>query len=145
MVRDTIWTFPEKSGKHPGLETPRFSFSQMKKKKQKMANTFFWRVGTTPIFEKIKAPRMHGQMRIFHVAPHEFRESLPELLREFWFSHCTTRETPLREWDFAFRELFAQLRELLWEYPGTLPELWEWPFHSESVFLWNWGGPQGSD
>ena len=29
-VRDTIWTFPEKSGKHPGLETPRFSFSQAK-------------------------------------------------------------------------------------------------------------------
>ena len=28
-VRDTIWTFPEKSGKHPGLETPRFSFSQI--------------------------------------------------------------------------------------------------------------------
>ena len=27
-VRDTIWTFPEKSGKHPGLETPQFSFSQ---------------------------------------------------------------------------------------------------------------------
>ena len=27
-VRDTIGTFPEKSGKHPGLETPRFSFSQ---------------------------------------------------------------------------------------------------------------------
>ena len=27
-VRDTIWTFPEKSGKHPGLETPRFSFPQ---------------------------------------------------------------------------------------------------------------------
>ena len=27
-VRDTIWTFPKKSGKHPGLETPRFSFSQ---------------------------------------------------------------------------------------------------------------------
>ena len=29
-VRDTIWTCPEKSGKHPGLETPRFSFSQQK-------------------------------------------------------------------------------------------------------------------
>ena len=28
-VRDTIWTCPEKSGKHPGLETPRFSFSQL--------------------------------------------------------------------------------------------------------------------
>ena len=27
-VRDTIWTFPEKSGKHSGLETPRLSFSQ---------------------------------------------------------------------------------------------------------------------
>ena len=27
-VRDTICTFPEKSGKHPGLEPPRFSFSQ---------------------------------------------------------------------------------------------------------------------
>ena len=27
-VRDTIWTFPEKSGKPPGLKTPRFSFSQ---------------------------------------------------------------------------------------------------------------------
>ena len=27
-VRDTIWTFPEKSGKPPGLETRRFSFSQ---------------------------------------------------------------------------------------------------------------------
>ena len=27
-VRDTIWTFPENSGKPPGLETPRFSFSQ---------------------------------------------------------------------------------------------------------------------
>ena len=32
-VRDTIWTFPEKSGKHPGLETPRFSFSQIWLKK----------------------------------------------------------------------------------------------------------------
>ena len=27
-VPDTIWTCPEKSGKPPGLETPRFSFSQ---------------------------------------------------------------------------------------------------------------------
>ena len=29
-VRDTIWTFPEKSGKDPGLETHQFSFSQQK-------------------------------------------------------------------------------------------------------------------
>ena len=34
-VRVTIWTFPEKSGKHPGLETPRFSFSQQKGRVQK--------------------------------------------------------------------------------------------------------------
>ena len=29
---------------------------------------------------------------------------------------------------------FCELRELLREYPGTLPELREWPFCSESVF-----------
>ena len=28
-VRDTIWTFPNKTGKPPGLETPWFSFSQL--------------------------------------------------------------------------------------------------------------------
>ena len=32
-VRDTIWTFPDKSGKHPGLETPWFSFSQKEGRK----------------------------------------------------------------------------------------------------------------
>ena len=32
-----------------------------------------------------------------------------------------------REWNFQFRELLR-------EYPGTLRELQEWPFHSESVF-----------
>ena len=30
--------------------------------------------------------------------------------------------------------LFSELRELLREYPGTLPEFREWPVHSESVF-----------
>ena len=34
-VRDTIWTRPEKSGKHPGLETPRFSFSQVVSQEQR--------------------------------------------------------------------------------------------------------------
>ena len=33
-----------------------------------------------------------------------------------------------------FREILSELRELLREHPGTLPELREWPFHSESVF-----------
>ena len=41
---------------------------------------------------------------------------------------------PFREWDVAFRESFSELRELLREYPGTLSELREWPFRSESVF-----------
>ena len=81
-----------------------------------------------------KTPKMHGQMKTFHVGYHQFRESLRELLRELWFSQSTGRETPFREWDFAFRELFSELWELLREYPGTLPELQEWPFHSESVF-----------
>ena len=36
-VRDTIWTFPAKSGKPPGLETPRFSFSQYKHQTQSEA------------------------------------------------------------------------------------------------------------
>ena len=56
-------------------------------------------------------PRMHVQMKVFHVGSHPFRESFRELLREFWFSHCTSRETPFREWDFAFRELFSELRD----------------------------------
>ena len=62
-----------------------------------------WRAETTPILGK-NAPRTHGQMKIFHVGSHRFRESLQELLRELWFSNCTSCETPFREWDFAFRE-----------------------------------------
>ena len=61
---------------------------------------------------------------------------------------------PFREWDFSFRELFSELRELLREYPRTLPEPWEWPFRSESVFpesgvvprllrTYNWGAANG--
>ena len=73
-------------------------------------------------------------MKIFQAGSQKFRESLRELLRELWFSYCSSRGRPFREWDFAFRELFFELRELLREYPGTLPELREWPFRSESVF-----------
>ena len=54
---------------------------------------------------------------------------------------------PFREWNFAFRELLR-------EYPGTLRELREWPFHSETPRMafslrehlsWNWDGPQASE
>ena len=89
--------------------------------------------GTTPVLEK-KAPRILGQMKIFHVGSHQFRESLRELLREFWFSYCSSREMPFREWNFVFREWNFEFRELVREYPGTLPELREWTYHSESVF-----------
>ena len=90
---------------------------------------FFWCAGTTQILEK-NAPRMLGQMKIFHVGSHQFRE----LLRELWFSYCSSRGMPFREWNFIFREWNFEFRELLREYPGTLRELREWPFHSESFF-----------
>ena len=77
---------------------------------------------------------MQGQMKIFRVGLSQFSESLRELIRELWLSDCSSRETPFREWDLSFRELISQLRELLRERPGILPELREWPFHSESVF-----------
>ena len=51
---------------------------------------------------------------------------------------------PFRERDFAFRELFSELRKLLREYPGTLPELREWLFTPRAFFL-KLGGPQASD
>ena len=75
-----------------------------------------------------------GQMRILHVVSHQFRESLRELLRELWFSYCSSRGMPFQEWNFVFREWNFEFRELLLEYPGTLLELREWPFRSESVF-----------
>ena len=73
-------------------------------------------------------------MKIFRVGSRQFRESLRELLRELWVSYWSSRERPFREWNFVFREWNFQFRELLREYPGTLRELREWPFHSESVF-----------
>ena len=73
-------------------------------------------------------------MKIFHVGSHQLRESLQELLRELRFSYYSSRGMPFRERNFVFREWDFEFRELLREYPGTLRELREWPFHSESVF-----------
>ena len=86
------------------------------------------------IFVIISVPRMQGLMNFFHVGSRPFLEWLRELLRELWSSYCSSREMPFQEWDFSTRELFSELRELLPECPGTLPELREWPSHSESVF-----------
>ena len=91
------------------------------------------------------APRMHGQMKIFHVGSHQLRESLWELLQELRFSYCSSRGMPSREWNFVFREWDFEFRELLREYPGILRELREWPFTPRAFFAWNWDGPQTSD
>ena len=59
------------------------------------------------------------------------------LARGDHFSYCSSRGMPFRDWNFVFREWNFAFRELLREYPGTagtLRELREWPFHSESVF-----------
>ena len=61
-----------------------------------------------------------GANEIFLVGSHQFQESLRELLRELWFSYCSSREMPFREWNFAFRESVSEFRELLREYPRTL-------------------------
>ena len=73
-------------------------------------------------------------MKIFRVGSQQFRESLRELLRELWFSYCSSRERPFREWNFAFQKSVSEFRELLREYPRTLRELRERHSHSESVF-----------
>ena len=66
------------------------------------------------------------------MAPFLARE---KALRELWFSYCSSRERPFREWNFAFWESLSEFREVLREYPRTLRDLRKWPFHSESVFL----------
>ena len=43
------------------------------------------------------SPRMEGQIKIFHVGSHQFQESLRELLRELWFSCCSSHGMPFRE------------------------------------------------
>ena len=95
--------------------------------------THIWRARTTPILEKTLR-ECRGQMKIFRVGSRQFRESLRELLRELWVWYRSSRERPFREWNVVFREWNFQFWELLREYPGTLRELREWPFHSESVF-----------
>ena len=59
-VRDTIWTCPEKSGKHPGLETPRFSFSQLRAQHTEM---WAWRQKGPEKLPELCHEHCHG---IFH-------------------------------------------------------------------------------
>ena len=52
-VCDTIWTFPEKSGKHPGLETPRLSFSQFRRLRNSNVTQKKARVCRMELLEKL--------------------------------------------------------------------------------------------
>ena len=56
-----------------------------------------------------------------------------ELLRELWFSYCSSREMPFREWNSYCENQFLN-SESCSENILELRELREWPFHSESVF-----------
>ena len=67
------------------------------------------------------APRMEGQMKIFHVGFHQFGESLRELLRELWFSHCSSPEMPFRERNFVFRELEFRIPRVAPRMPRNAP------------------------
>ena len=73
------------------------------------------------------APRMEGQMKILMWVSINSGNRSGSCSENCGFSYCSSRGMPFREWNFEFREL---LREC----PGTLPELREWPFRSESVF-----------
>ena len=79
------------------------------------------------------APRMQGQMKSFMWVP-----SLPGIApgvapRIVFFALLKSCDAMPRIGLLIPRICF-ELRELLQEYPGTLPQLRKWPFHSESVF-----------
>ena len=86
-----------------------------------------------PQFSK-KSSENRWANEIFHLGSHQFRESLRELLRELWFSYCSSRGMLFREWNFVCREWNFEFRELLRGCPGTLRELRQWHFPSESFF-----------
>ena len=79
-----------------------FSMQNSQATTKKIFTNFFWRAGKV----RKDAPSLQAQMKIFQLGSHRFRDSLRESLRELWFSHCSSRETPFREWDFSFRALF---------------------------------------
>ena len=83
-VRDTIWTFPEKSGKHPGLETPRFSFSQdYKKYFRELLSEDFGQDGTASrlasfgAFAQLLSSEVMAPLSSWKVRPLEFEPHNP--------------------------------------------------------------------
>ena len=69
-------------------------------------------------------------MKIFHAGSHQFRELLRELCRIAQVVRCHSGNGI----SYSENHAVSEFRELLREYPGTLLELRECPFHSESVF-----------
>ena len=47
-------------------------------------------IAATPLAESTSSPNSQLSMKIFHVGSHQYRESLRELLRELWFSYCSS-------------------------------------------------------
>ena len=89
--------------------------------------TILARAGTTPLLEK-NASRTQGQMIIFHLGPHQFRESLRELLGELWFSYCSSREMPFRYFTLTFQQILRVFRR-----PKFAPKKDFFVFHCEAL------------
>ena len=62
-----------------------------------------WR-GGPPQFLKKRSENACAKENLSY-GTHQFQESLRELLRELWFSCCSSSGMPFREWNFVFREL----------------------------------------
>ena len=77
------------------------------------------------------APRIQGQMKIFHVGSHQFRESLRELLREIWFhiAQCYSENGISHSENHFFIQRAAP------RIPRNSARAPRMAFHSESVFF----------
>ena len=74
-VRDTIRTFPEKSGKSPGLETPRSSFSQKFFPQCPLCKACLWSATghfPCPIWLDDRVPDNGNHWKKFCVAPRSY-------------------------------------------------------------------------
>ena len=95
---------------------------------------FFWCAGTTPILKKTLR-ECRGKWKSFG-----WVRGNSGIRSESCSENCGFRIDQVvrghSENGISYSEngINFQFRELLREYPGTLRELREWPFHSESVF-----------
>ena len=134
-----MWV-PMNSGNRSGSWSEKSGFRISHQGPKSMGMAMFKRTFARTIPDNLREP--HMKMWDFAATrARKFTRTSPRTIPWKFHYHAfctpddTSRETPFREWNFAFQESFSELREQLREYLGTLPELREWPFHSESVFL----------